>query len=147
MLHLVLSHFGPEEAVFNNFGMWAFLSIGAVSLFVIFIPLVTWMENRRKEHEAFYRAETFRRLAESSSEGAKAAIDMMREQDRLQRIKAREGMKVGGMVNMGVGIGLTILLYSLLGGGQGSPWLCGLIPGCIGVALFTYAVFLAPPIE
>ena len=46
-------------------GLWLFLSIGAVCLFVIFIPLVAWIDNRRKEREAFYKADTMRRIAEA----------------------------------------------------------------------------------
>jgi hypothetical protein len=36
------------------------------------------MDSRRKEREAFYKAETFRRVAEASGEGAKAALEMLR---------------------------------------------------------------------
>jgi hypothetical protein len=146
MTHLTMAIFGADE-VFGSFGLWAFLSVGAVALFAVFIPLTTWIDSQRKEREAFYKAETFRRLAESSGEGAQAAIALLREQERLKRVRMIEGMKVGGLVNMAVGVGLTIFLRFLIGGGQGSPWLCGLIPGLIGVALFGYAFFLAPPVE
>jgi len=148
MAHLIMhSLSGGDEAVFGSMGLWLFLSVGAVSLFVIFIPLVTWIENRRKEREAFYKADTMRRVAESSGEGAKAAIQLMREQDRLTRIKTLEGLKIGGVINIGVGVGLLIFLRVLLGAGSGSPYLCGLIPGFIGVAMLTYALFLAAPVE
>jgi hypothetical protein len=145
MTHLMTLLYGAPDL--SNFGMWLFLSIGAVSLFVVFIPLVTWMDTRRKEREAFYKAETFRRLAESTSDGAKAAIDLMREEGRQARIKTLEGMKIGGVINIGVGIGLTIFLRFLIGGGQGSPYLCGLIPGFIGVGMLAYVFFLAAPVE
>jgi len=46
------------------FGLWMFLSIGAISV-GIFIPLVTFFVSRRKERQAFYRAETLRRIAEA----------------------------------------------------------------------------------
>jgi hypothetical protein len=146
MTYLALLHFG-SDAFFTNpaFGLWMFLSIGAVSLFVVFIPTVSWIDARRKEREAFYQADTIRRLAESSSEGAKAAVEMLREQDRIKRIHKREGMKIGGMTNIAVGLALVIFLHALIGN---SPvYLCGLIPGFIGVALLTYTLFLAPPIE
>ena len=128
-------------------GLWMFLSVGAVSLFVVFIPLVSWIESRRKEREAFYKADTMRRLAESTGEGAKAAIQLMREEERLKRIKTLEGLKVGGLINIGVGIALVIFLRALTGGGSGSPYLCGLIPGFVGVAMLGYAMFLAAPVE
>jgi hypothetical protein len=131
----------------NGMGLWLFLSVGAVSLFCVFIPLVTWIDNRRKEREAFYKADTMRRLAESSGEGAKAAIQLMREEERIKRIKTLEGVKIGGLINLGVGVGLTIFLRTMLGGGPGSPYLCGLIPGFIGIAMLTYSIFLAAPAE
>jgi len=145
MTHLALHLFGEPDM--NGIGLWVFLSVGAVAMFCVFIPLVTWMDSRRKEREAFYKAETFRRLSEATGEGAKAALQLLREEDRLKRIRAREGMKVGGLINVFVGVGLVIFLRMLLGGGSGSPYLCGLIPGFVGVAMLIYVFFLAGPIE
>ncbi len=142
MTNLAMTMFDPTGGAF---GLWMFLSIGAVALFVVFIPTVTWLENRRKEHEAFYKAETIRRVTESSGEGAKAAIDLMREETRLAAIKKREGMKIGGLTNIAVGVGLMIFLRALV---HDAPvYLCGLIPGLIGIALLTYALVLAPKAE
>ena len=141
-LHLINGSDFPE-----GMGLWLFLSVGAVALFVVFIPLVSWIDNRRKEREAFYKADTMRRLAESSGEGAKAAIQMMREEEQLKRIKAREGLKIGGLINVGVGVALIIFLRAMLGGGSGSPYLCGLIPGFVGVAMLVYVMFLAGPLD
>jgi hypothetical protein len=129
----------------GNAGMWMFLSIGAVSLFVVFIPLVSFIDGRRKEREAYYRAETLRRVAEAPGEGAKAALELIQSEARRERQRKREGMKAGGLINIGVGVGLMIFLRSL--GGSGSPWLCGLIPGFIGVAMLVYVMLLAGPIE
>jgi hypothetical protein len=147
MTHLALHFLNGSDEIFSSMGLWLFLSIGAVCLFVVFIPLVTWIENRRKEREAFYQADTIRRLAESSGDGAKAAVELMREQSRLTRIKMLEGMKIGGVINLGVGVGLVIFLRVLLGAGPGSPFLCGLIPGFIGIGMLAYAFFLAAPVE
>jgi len=122
-----------------------FLSIGAVALFVVFIPLTSWIESQRKEREAFYRAETMRRLSESSGEGAKAAIELLREQSRQEQMKKREGMKIGGLINLAVGVALMIFLRALVR--EEPVFLCGLIPGLIGVALLTYSLLLAPKAE
>jgi len=146
MLHLAGLVFGGEE-VFGSFGLWAFLSVGAVALFAVFIPLVTWMDTQRKEREAFYKAETFRRMAESSGEGAKAAMELMREEGRQKQIKTLEGLKIAGLINVGVGFALIVFLRSLIGGGSESPWLCGLIPGMVGVAMLVYVFALARPVE
>jgi hypothetical protein len=145
MTHLALSMFGDPEM--SNFGLWLFLSVGAVAMFVVFIPTVHWLDTRRKEREAFYKAETFRRLAEAPPDAAKAAVELMREEDRLNRLKTIEGLKVGGLITFGVGVGLIIFLRSLMGGGQGSPYLCGLIPAMVGVGMLVYAFFVASPVE
>jgi len=134
-------------SVFNNpeIGMWMFLSVGAVALFVVFIPTVTFLDNRRKEREAYYKAETFRRMAEASGEGAKAAVELLHAEERIKAGKTREGLKIGGLVNLAVGVGLMIFLRALIG--DEPVYLVGLIPGLIGVALLVYALFLAPPVE
>ncbi len=133
------------DTMSNGFGLWMFLSIGAVALFVVFIPLTSYIDSQRKEREAFYKAETFRRLAESSSDSAKAAIELLREQTRLETRKKREGMKIGGLVNIAVGVALMIFLRALVS--DEPVYLCGLIPGLIGVALLTYVLLLAPRVE
>jgi hypothetical protein len=143
MMHLLVALMRPDE-IFSGFGLWAFLSVGAVALFGIFIPVTSWIDGRRKEREAFYKAETFRRLTESSSEGAKMAMEMFQQENRQERLKHRQGIVLGGMVNIGVGAGLSIMLWSMEGSRPGSPYLVGLIPGLIGVALLVYGLFMAP---
>lgn len=148
MLHLVLGAvFDPEVAVFSNYGLWLFLSVGAVALFGIFIPTVTWIDSRRKEREAFYKAEMFRRLAESSNDSAKAAIELLREESRHEQIKKMEGLKIGGIITLGVGVGLTIFLCVLSGTGRGTPFLVGLVPAFVGAAMLIYVYFMASPIQ
>ena len=142
MTHLAMAFSDVPE----SFGLWMFLSIGAVALFVVFIPLVSWIESRRKEREAFYKADMMRRLAEASGEGAKAALDLLREEERIKAIKQREGLKIGGLVNLGVGIGLSVMLYSIADGNHG-PYLVGLIPMLLGVALLVYVYVMAAPVE
>lgn len=148
MTNLAMAFFGPDEVFINPaFGLWAFLSIAAVVLFGIFIPLVKWIDSRRKEREAFYKAETFRRVAEAQGESGKAAIELLREEDRLQRIKMREGMKIGGVITLAVGVGLSIFLRAMTGGEQGAPYLVGLIPALIGAAMLVYVYVLAAKVE
>ncbi len=110
-----------------------------------FTGVVHWVDTQRKEREAYYKAETLRRVTEAPGEGAKAALELMREDERLKQSKTREGMKIAGLINIGVGIGLLIFLHALLGGD--GVYLCGLIPGSIGVAMLVYVYFLAAPIE
>ena len=117
--------------------------VAIVSTFV-FVTFAVRFGTQQKEREAFYKAETMRRITESSSEGAKAAIDLLKEEERMKRIKSREGMKIGGVVNLGVGVGLVIFLWALAGP---KVALVGLIPGFIGVALLIYVFFMAGPVE
>jgi len=122
-------------------GLWVFLSIGAIALFGIFLPVTTWIDSRRKERDAFYRAETVRRLTEASGEGAKAAVELIREQDRLERAKRYEGMKLGGLINLAIGIALIAFLHMLIP--YQPVYMCGLIPAAIGLSLLLYVFLLA----
>jgi Flp pilus assembly protein TadB len=112
-----------------------------------FTGVVHWVDSQRKEREAFYRADTLKRFADAPGDGAKQAFDLLREQDRQRRIKAREGIKLGGLITVAVGAGLCIFLHAVAGGASGSPWLVGLIPGFVGVAMLIYVYFLAEPIH
>lgn len=118
--------------------------VSTVSLFTMIIFAI-WFGTRKQEREAFYKSETLRRITESSGEGAKAAIDLLKEEDRLKRIKSREGLKIGGLVCVSAGIALLIFLRALVH--EEPVYLCGLIPGLIGVALLAYAYLLAGPVE
>ena len=53
----------------------------------------------------------------------------MHQDDRLKRLKAREGMKIGGLVNLGAGLGVMIFLHELLKGT--AIYLCGMIPALL----------------
>jgi hypothetical protein len=136
-------------------------SAAMVTIIVIVVPIalglsfgafISWTQTRRQEREAYYKAETLRRITETPGDGARAAIELLREDERIKAIKGREGLKIGGLINVGIGVGLMIFLRALLGGGggsvttgaTGSVYLCGLIPGLIGVAMLVYVYLLAP---
>ena len=146
MTHLVLQLFTIPGSFFVINGMWIFLAVGALALFGIFLPITTWLDSRRREREAFYKAETFRRVAEAPGESGNSAIQLLREEERIKAIKTREGMKIGGLVNVSVGIGLIIFLHTLLGS-HPPVYFCGLIPLFIGVAMIVYVYLMASPIE
>jgi hypothetical protein len=143
MMHLAMTMFRDSDFP-SVLGLWMFLSVGAVALFGVFIPLVSWMESRRKERAAYYRAETLRRVAEASGEGAKATLELLWEENRQKQMQVREGLKIGGVINIGVGLGLIPFLKMLLPGQ--AVYLCGLIPLMIGVAMLVYVYVLAAPV-
>ncbi|MGA2755603.1 MAG: DUF6249 domain-containing protein [Terracidiphilus sp.] len=134
--------------MFSGNGVQAIAMLFPVAIIVVvfaFVIVIHWVDSQRKERDAFYKADTLRRVSEASGEGAKAALELMQEDERLKRIHAREGMKIAGLINIGVGIGLLIFLHALLAGT--AIYLCGLIPGLIGVGFLIYVYFLAAPVE
>lgn len=152
MIHLAMTllTFDASGDAQAPVALFAFLSIGAIALFGIFLPTVHWLDTRRKEREAYYRSEMLRRIAEAPAEGAKSALEWLREEERLKagrqvesQMKRLEGMKIGGLVNIAVGIGLGVMLWVLAG--PHGPYLVGSIPFLIGVALLIYVFFMAEP--
>ncbi len=131
-----------------SFPLFMFLSVGSVALFS-FIAVASWAEARRREREAFYKSETLKKIAEAQGAGASSAVEFLRE-EALRRAeerknaaqRRREGLKLGGLVTIAVGIGLMIFLRAIAN--DEPVFLVGLIPLLIGIALLVYSYFLAP---
>ena len=121
------------------------IPIVAIVATFTFVSVVHWIDSQRKERDAFYKAETIRRVTEASGEGAKAALQLMQADERLKRLKQREGMKIGGLINLGAGLGVMIFLHELLKGT--AIYLCGMIPALIGLGFLVYVFLLASPVE
>ena|ERR1700720_1623794 len=115
--------------------------VGSIALFS-FLAVTTWSDARRREREAYYRSETLKKIAESSGEGARSALELLREQEKNVVKRRLEGMKLGGLVTAAVGIGVMALLHGLAN--EEPVYLAGLIPLLIGAALLIYAFALAP---
>lgn len=115
--------------------------VGSIALFS-FLAVAVWSGTRQKERETYYKSETLKKIAESSGEGAKAAIELLREQEKNHEKRRLEGMKLGGLVNVALGIGLMVLLRGLVH--EEPVYLAGLIPLLVGLALLAYTFFLAP---
>jgi Domain of unknown function (DUF6249) len=133
-----------KEEVMAYLGVFLVPIVTVVTVFT-FAAIVHWVDSQRKEREAYYKAETLRRVTEASGEGAKAAAELMREDERLKQLKKREGMKIAGVINIGVGIGTLIFLHVLMPGA--AFYLGGLIPGFVGVGFLLYVYLLAAPVE
>lgn len=115
--------------------------VGSIALFS-FLSVAAWSDARRKEREEYYRNDTLKKIAESSGEGAKAAIELLREQNKNIARRRFEGMKLGGLITAVVGIGVMALLRGLV---HDEPvYLVGLIPLLVGLALLLYTLVLAP---
>jgi hypothetical protein len=72
--------------------------------------------------------------------GSGAVLDLLRDEQRQAAIRRRERLKLGGLVNIAVGVGLMVALAQL----AREAYLVGLIPLLIGAALLGYAAFLYP---
>jgi len=113
-----------------------FLSVLMFSVFS-FVAVATWADNRRREREAFHKSETLRKL----SDMGEAGLALLREEERSARRRQREGLKIGGVVNIAVGIGLVALLTAIT---PRPIFMVGLIPLLIGGALLFYVFLMAP---
>jgi hypothetical protein len=116
--------------------------VGSIALFS-FLAVSSWSDARRREREAYYTSETLKKIAESSGEGAKSAMELLREKQKNMVKNRLEGMKIGGLVTAAVGIGVMVLLRGIANTAE-PVYLVGVIPFLIGLALLTYVFFLAP---
>ena len=115
--------------------------VGSIALFS-FLAVASWSDARRKEREAYYTSETLKKIAESSGEGAKSAMELLREKEKNGIRRRLEGMKLGGLITAAVGIGVIALLHGLEH--EEPVYLAGVIPLLIGLAMLLYVFVLAP---
>jgi hypothetical protein len=127
-----------KEAVMNHF---LFLSVLIFSVFS-FLAVAVWSENRRKERESYYRGEALKKIAEGTGGGA--AVEFLREQDKLARRARHEGIRIGGIVTSAVSVAFTLFLHVVTTSNRPGVWTLGLIPLSVGLALLAYGYLLAP---
>jgi hypothetical protein len=115
--------------------------VGTIATFG-FLGVASWANARRREREAYYRSDVLKKLAEGGPDGASAALEMFREQQRAAVRNRLELQRLGGLILAAVGAGLMPLLKGVAR--HESAWLVGLIPALIGAALLIYSYALAP---
>ncbi len=120
-----------------------FLVLSVLILAVFsFLSVAVWSDNRRREREAYYRAEALKRIVEGSA-GA-VAVDCLREQERIEARQRRERLRIGGLVTTAASLPFTVFVYVATMPNRPGAWTLGLIPLCAGLALLAYGYFLFP---
>ena len=121
---------------------YLFLSIAAVSV-CSFTAVVIWVKERRREREAYYSSETVRKIAELQGPNVTVAVEFFRDAEKNVALRRLEGLKVGGLLAIAVGLGMGILLRAERNDPE-PDFLIGIIPLLVGVALLVYVYMLAP---
>lgn len=122
---------------------YLFLSIAAVSV-CSFTAVVIWVKERRREREAYYTSETVKKIAELQGPNVNAAVEFFRDAERNVVLRRLEGLKVGGLLAIAVGLGMGIVLRAVGRNDPDPDFLIGVIPMLVGAALLIYAYILAP---
>jgi hypothetical protein len=116
--------------------------VGSIALFS-FLGVAAWSDARRKEREAYYRNDTLKKIAETSGEGAKSAMELLHEEERVAIRSRRDGIRLGGLITAAVGAGLMIFLHAVAHD-EPQVYLVGVIPLFVGVALLLHGYVLGP---
>lgn len=128
---------GPMD---SGVALFFFLAIGAIALFG-FLSVATWSGSRSAERSSYYKAEMLKRIAEMGGE-KNPALEYLREQERIKAARRMGGFKLGGLINIGIGVALLIFLHAIVP--VEGVYLVGLIPLFIGMALAAYGYWFAP---
>ncbi|MCE5248379.1 MAG: hypothetical protein ABFD84_08345 [Candidatus Polarisedimenticolia bacterium] len=108
-----------------------------------FLSIAVWSGARRKEREAFYRAEERKRLLEASGAGAEKVLELLREEELVAQRRRREGVKLGGVIVLAAGIGMQMMFIQI---NDPEAQFVPAIPICIGAAMLLYAYLMAPKV-
>jgi hypothetical protein len=123
--------------------IFLFLSVASVALFS-FVAVAVWSSERRREREAYYRSEILKKIADTQWAGSSSAIEFLRDEEKNTTRRRREGLKLGGLITVAVGIGMMLFIKAVDRTDPDPAYLVGLIPLLIGVALLAYTYLLAP---
>jgi len=107
-----------------------------------FVTVASWAENRRKEREAYYREETYRKILEHGGDSGDRILGLMREEEAGRSRRRIEGQRLGGLITTAVGVGIMTFLYVLVD--EEPIYVVGIIPLLIGIVLVIYGFFMAP---
>lgn len=128
----------------NHADIFGFIGL-VVVVFFSFLSVATWSDNRRRERETYYGNETVRKIAEMPGATPASVQEFVREQQAGVLRRRREGIKLGGLILVAIGIGVTMFLVAAPG--PAPIHMMGAIPGMIGLAMLFYAYVVGPKVS
>jgi len=63
---------------------------------------------------------------------------------RMANERRRQGLLIGGVVTLFVGIAVSVFLFGIVGNEEEKVWLVGMIPAAVGVALILSSFLVRP---
>ena len=128
-------------------GMGTGMLLGAVVVVMVFtfVTVASWAESRRKEREAYYRTDLLKQLSQQGGPAADRVVDILRDEHRRIEARRDEGLKLGGLVSMAVGLGMMVFLRVLVD--ERAVFLVGLIPLSVGIAMLVYVYLVVPKLD
>ena len=120
------------------------LLLPGISTLAVFgwLAVAVWTDNRRREREVYYKNDALKKIAEMEGGSASTVLEYMREQDRNAGRRLLEGLKLGGLVAVAAGVGLSVFLLAIRP--DSAAYYVGAIPVLVGAALLLYVSVLAP---
>jgi uncharacterized iron-regulated membrane protein len=129
-----------EEVALQPTVLFALLCLAVV--IASFLAVAIWAKNRRLERKDYYRNESLKKIAEAQGQSANVALEFLRENEKIQAVRRREGLKLGGLVTIAVGLGFLLVMWAT--GPSRHAFVAGFIPFLVGLALLAYVYLLAP---
>lgn len=106
----------------------------------VFLIVYLWIHQKRKERESYYRFELSKHLVDKGM-GEEALLKLTEADKRGRWANRREGLKLTGLILLGIGVGLLVGLRFIE---DADVWMVGYIPAGLGAGMLLYGLFMAP---
>ena len=112
--------------------------VGSVALFT-FLAISRVADNRRMQEEARAKYEFLKKMAEGGSFDVQKYMEFEQIEAAARRGRKIENLKIGGLILVAIGFGLSVFLYIIDSEDGGNVAAVGVMPGMIGLAMFAGA--------
>lgn len=116
------------------------IMLSLFALMITFVVVMVWLGQRKRERAAYYRHEMERRLIEKGEATQGSLLEMRRAEHRQEWKRRREGLRLGGLLSIAMGVGMLMAAWQMEEIGLRSGW----IPLVIGLVLFAYGQWISP---